>query len=50
MPGVWKQEPKVDQARSGHHTDEDYDHEGESLHSEDKRMWRKDNETEAHDR
>ncbi|XP_053482483.1 centromere protein J isoform X2 [Ictalurus furcatus] len=50
VPGVWNQEPKVDQASSGHHTDEDFDHEEESLHSEDKRMWRKDNETEAHDR
>lgn len=50
VPSVWNQEPKVDQASSGHHTDEDYDHEEESPHSKDKCMWRKDNETEAHDR
>ncbi|KAF5892749.1 centromere protein J isoform X1, partial [Clarias magur] len=45
------QELSVDQATSGHQSDEDYDeHDGESLHSEDKSISRQDGETNPHDR
>ncbi|MCJ8732243.1 hypothetical protein PDJAM_G00209100 [Pangasius djambal] len=49
-PGVWNQEPDVDQASSGHHSDDDYDREEESLQPEDTNMCQKDSETEPHDR
>ncbi|XP_053351807.1 centromere protein J isoform X1 [Clarias gariepinus] len=47
---LFNQEPSVDQASSGHDSDEDYDHKDEeSLHSEDKSLSRKDSETNSHD-
>lgn len=33
-PSMWTQEPSVDQASSGHHSDDDYNHKEESLHPE----------------
>lgn len=47
---MWNQEPSVDQESPGHHSDEDYGHEEESLHSEGKSLCQKDGETELHDR
>ncbi|KAI5628524.1 centromere protein J, partial [Silurus asotus] len=49
-PNTWNQEPSVDQASSGHLSDEDYDHEEESLHREDQSASHRDGETEVHDR
>ncbi|XP_060785293.1 centromere protein J isoform X2 [Neoarius graeffei] len=42
-------DPSVDQASSGHHSDDDY-HEEQSLHSEDKSLCQKGGEAEPHDR
>ncbi|XP_046701918.1 LOW QUALITY PROTEIN: centromere protein J [Silurus meridionalis] len=49
-PNMWNQEPSVDQASSGHLSDEDYDHEEESLHREDQSVSHRDGENEVHDR